>query len=610
MASSGSMYTSFARHRLVFEWNIVSQSVVNNTSTITGRLYLQSVDSSGQVWMTNVNSGSMQVNDTKRNFTATSTLNPNQKKLLFASNFTIPHDANGNGSFTMASTFDVGFVFNGVSYRNINVSGSATLNRINRTSSISISQSTINFGDKTRIHISRASSSFTHTLTFQWYGDNNTFANKINYVDFDFTPSIDLSRYIPNRTSGWGTIVCETYSGGTKIGSSSAKLTINTVNDSRFQPVINSVTISEANSSVTTAVGTVYVQSKSKLKVNTSASARMYSSISKIETKIGNTTYSGSSITSGDIDTSGSLNIVVTVTDSRGYKDTSSKTIDIVPYKNPTVNMSVIRRSDAQEIIDITWSGTSKAIGVDNTMGYKIEYQLANNSWILLEQNSSATQESWSGKVTKDSIDIDKVYNVRITMYDEFMSTVTNSTIPVSKVPMSWGTTGASVGKVFEEGGASFQIGGNMSIDGKLLIDIFYPVGAIFESTNSDNPSNFMGGTWERFGNGRVTVGVDEKDGTLNWGNKTVGSVNPLSYHTHQLKMILNGGSNAQSAMKYGIKFSGNESWRIGDLSEISSTSDDLPDTQTGAVAKGRGDNTNHNNWQPSISVYRWRRIA
>ena len=74
--------------------------------------------------------------------------------------------------------------------------------------------------------------------------------------------------------------------------------------------------------------------------------------------------------------------------------------------------------------------------------------------------------------------------------------------------------------------------------------------------------------------------------------------------------MILNGASNLQSGTKYGIKFGSNEYWRVGDLSEISSTSDSLPNTETGAVAKTRGDNTNHNNWQPSISVYRWRRIA
>ena len=610
MASSGSTYVSFARHRLVFEWNIASQSIPSNNSVITGKLFLQSMDVYGAMYAPSSNAGSMTINGERRTWTNSSNLSANQKKLLFAGNWTIPHNADGTKSFSFSSTYNINVTFNGVYYGNTTVSGSGTLNTIPRTSSVSVSPSTINFGDRANIHINRASGSFTHTLTFQWFSNNNTFASKINYVDYDFTPSIDLSRYIPNGTSGLGMIVCDTYSGGTKIGSSSAKLTINTVNDSRFQPVINGFTISEGNPEVTTAVGAVYVQSKSKLKVDVDASSKMYSTISKIETKVGNATYTGSSIMSGFVAESGNLNIIVTVTDSRGYKATSSKPINLAPYNNPTTTISALRRKDSQEIVDITWSGTSKAIGVDNTMGYKIEYQIINNNWVLIESNSSATQESWSGKIVKDAIDIDKVYNIRITMYDEFMSTVSTTVIPVAQVPMSWGTTGASVGKVFEEGKENFQVSGDMSINGKKLIDIFYPVGCIFESTSSENPANIMGGTWERYGNGRVAVGVDEGDDSINTGNKSVGSVNPLTAHNHQIRIILSGADSVQGGAKYGLTYASNQSWRYGDLAKGSSTSDTLPNSQTGAVAKTEGDNSNHNNWQPSISVYRWRRIA
>lgn len=465
MASSGSKAHAFARHRLIYEWNIAFQSIPSNNSTVTCKVFLQSVDQYGAMYAPAVNQGYVTLNGERKNFTATSDLSAYQKKLLFAANWVVGHNADGTKDFKVTCSYNVNVTFAGVYYGTTVWEGFGTLNTIPRTSSVSISPATINFGDKTRIHINRASGSFTHTLTFQWHGNNNTFASKINYVDYDFTPSIDLSRYIPNGTSGWGTIVCETYSGGTKIGSSSAKLTINTVNDSRFKPVINGFTISEGNPSVTTAVGAVYVQSKSKLKVDVNASSKMYSTISKIETKVGNSTYTGSSIISGFVAESGNLNIIVTATDSRGYKATASKSINLAPYHNPTNTISAIRRKDAQEIVDITWSGTSKAIGVNNTMGYKIEYQIINNSWVLIESNSSATKESWSGKIVKDAIAIDKVYNIRITMYDEFMSTVSTTVIPVAQVPMSWGTTGASVGKVFEEGKENFQVSGTSAMD-------------------------------------------------------------------------------------------------------------------------------------------------
>ncbi|QGJ85021.1 hypothetical protein [Lactococcus phage P1048] len=611
MASSGSTYVSFARHRLVFEWNIASQSIPSNNSVITGKLFLQSMDVYGAMYAPVQNAGSMTINGERRTWTNSSNLGANQKKLLFAGNWTIPHNADGTKSFGFSATYNINVTFNGVFYGNRTVSGDGTLNTIPRTSSISIHPSTINFGEKTSIHINRASESFTHTLTFKFGSDDNTFASEINYVDYDFTPNIDLSRYIPNETSGWGTIVCDTYSGGTKIGSSSARLTINTVNDSRFQPVIHDFAISEGNPEVTTAVGAIYVQSKSKLKVNVDASPKMYSSISKIETKVGNATYTGSSIVSGFVAESGKLDIIVTVTDSRGYEATSSKPINLAPYSNPTTTISAQRRKDAQEIVDITWSGTSKAISVDNIMGYKIEYQPINKSWILLEQNSSATQESWSGKIVKDAIDIDKVYNIRITMYDEFMSTVSTTVIPVAQVPMSWGTTGASVGKVFEEGGENFQVSGDMSINGKKLIDIFYPVGCIFESTNSENPANIMGGSWERFGNGRVTVGVDEGDDSINSGNRSVGSVNPLTSHSHYFKNF-NGHQAHAFAWGDGGFVNPQVSVRGTQVVAENATNNGLFTKQDsdGSSVQNSGDNTNHNNWQPSISVYRWRRIA
>ena len=55
-------------------------------------------------------------------------------------------------------------------------------------------------------------------------------------------------------------------------------------------------------------------------------------------------------------------------------------------------------------------------------------------------------------------------------------------------------------------------------------IDNFYPIGSIYQSTEPTNPATFMGGVWERFGNGRVLVGADEADADFNSANKTGGS--------------------------------------------------------------------------------------
>ena len=41
---------------------------------------------------------------------------------------------------------------------------------------------------------------------------------------------------------------------------------------------------------------------------------------------------------------------------------------------------------------------------------------------------------------------------------------------------------------------------------------ILYPVGSIYMSTNSQNPSEYLGGEWEAYGEGRTIVGVGTSD--------------------------------------------------------------------------------------------------
>lgn len=119
-------------------------------------------------------------------------------------------------------------------------------------------------------------------------------------------------------------------------------------------------------------------------------------------------------------------------------------------------------------------------------------------------------------------------------------------------------------------------------------IDI-YPVGSIYTTVNGINPSTYIGGTWERFANGRTMVGVDESDSVtlMKTANNMGGSTDPLTRHGHNIRRA-NG--TAQSAIGASISWS------------------DLPNN--GGVIQEAGDNTNHNNWQPFVTVYFWRRTA
>lgn len=71
----------------------------------------------------------------------------------------------------------------------------------------------------------------------------------------------------------------------------------------------------------------------------------------------------------------------------------------------------------------------------------------------------------------------------------------------------------------------------------QIVIDLIYPVGAIFMSSVDVNPDIVIGGTWERV-QGRFLVGVDDTDVDFNVGleggiKDTTLTVDNMAAHTH-----------------------------------------------------------------------------
>jgi myosin heavy subunit len=126
----------------------------------------------------------------------------------------------------------------------------------------------------------------------------------------------------------------------------------------------------------------------------------------------------------------------------------------------------------------------------------------------------------------------------------------------------------------------------NYSI-GTSLADRFYPVGTIYTSVENRNPKEFIGGTWISWGSGRVPVGVDTDQAEFNEAEKIGGekthqlTVNEMPSHTHASlssgNVVVVGGT-----VVIGNPIGGN----------------------TGAS----GGNQSHNNLQPYITYYMWKR--
>ena len=127
-----------------------------------------------------------------------------------------------------------------------------------------------------------------------------------------------------------------------------------------------------------------------------------------------------------------------------------------------------------------------------------------------------------------------------------------------------------------------------------------YPVGSIYMSVNNTNPSTFFGGTWEAWGAGRVPVGVDTNDTDFATVEKTGGekthtlTESEMPKHSHGLPTFY---SNPEK-----------ENITLADTAFNADKASDGNVSNGGQVISAGGGQA-HNNLQPYITCYMWKRI-
>ena len=83
----------------------------------------------------------------------------------------------------------------------------------------------------------------------------------------------------------------------------------------------------------------------------------------------------------------------------------------------------------------------------------------------------------------------------------------------------------------------------SIEINEEWIVENFFPIGSLYFNTIDINPASYFGGTWVRFGEGKVIVGVKESDADFSTaeyigtkGEKTHQlTINEIPSHNHQL---------------------------------------------------------------------------
>ena len=121
----------------------------------------------------------------------------------------------------------------------------------------------------------------------------------------------------------------------------------------------------------------------------------------------------------------------------------------------------------------------------------------------------------------------------------------------------------------------------------------YYPIGSIYLSINSTNPSTFFGGTWEQIKDTfLLACGSNFKAGSTGGEKEHTLSVAEMPSHRHSQQVTLDTSSSAGNIRATVV--GGGSIWSEYDSNQI----------------KNKGGSQPHNNMPPYLAVYAFKRIS
>jgi hypothetical protein len=178
-----------------------------------------------------------------------------------------------------------------------------------------------------------------------------------------------------------GTFALLTYSGSTQIGSTSTKTATVQTTSANSAPTMGAFTFHDGRTAtaVVTDNDQLFIQGYSYLYVTpATATAKNNATISTYSATCNGVTLSnttGAVINLGAVEKSGTLDVVVTATDSRGYTVSNTQKITVIAYAKPKVSSVTLRRTnDIEAEMQLTFNGSISPITISGTQKNSLLY--------------------------------------------------------------------------------------------------------------------------------------------------------------------------------------------------------------------------------------------
>ena len=345
--------------------------------------------------------------------------------------------ANGASSFTMP---------------NGNVSITA---KYLKYSTANVNKKSVTDGDQIKLTIVPDKQSYSHKYKLSFGTGMETSLTTLaagTTVAYITLPSGNSSwaKQLPNAKTKSGTLIVETYNGSTKIGTYTITGFTYNVPESAL-PTMTAITASIVRTinGVTYAdIGEYYVQGKCGVRIRTTATGALESTISKIEVSLGgytgsayNKTINSNSVdyTTGLLTIAGVIRITAKATDSRGNTVTVTEDITVTAYNPPYGTLSV-KRVDA--------------LGNDDTLGQYAKYEKTSGfsnigenalTVTIKAQNVTEVVTDAEGMILPhNTLTFDRLteYTVQMILQDGFETVTVSAKLPTAQFMLFFGADG------------------------------------------------------------------------------------------------------------------------------------------------------------------------
>jgi hypothetical protein len=265
----------------------------------------------------------------------------------------------------------------------------------------------------------------------------------------------------------------------------------------------------------------MYIQNLTKVDADIFAYGQYGATIKSQQLALGGAVY-GDPFVTDILTTTGETIVTAKATDSRGYVGKMEQGIYVIPYGKPALVPAegetniVCCRCDA--LGNITDSGTYLKIKAKRSyspvMSNGKQYNFCT---IRYRCDGGAWHTILAGNASGDEVDVvipnvvtstTSAYTIEVGVIDDIGKEASAIIIVPSdsvEFHLREGGNGAAFGEYAEDANVlavaenwELRVKGSMTIGGKTLLDMFYPVGSIYLSANSTNPATFLGGNWER----------------------------------------------------------------------------------------------------------------